>query len=591
MSSGTPSYGSGDSGLRPGTLLDGKYEILGLLGVGGMGEVYKALHVHLNAFRCVKVMKPALFAEDSSRIRFMREARLATQIHHPNVAVVHDFSVMENGLTYMVTEYIDGTTLRQWSAARGRFPLPLAAEVIVQVLAGLDVIHRRGLLHRDISADNIMLSYDLDEHLVAKIIDLGVAKDVSAPSDATQVGMLIGNPRYMSPEQLGELADDEQLDNRADLYCLGVVMYEMLAGVPPFVAKTPSGYIIKHLTQAPPPLSQSVPGHTWPSNLETVLFKALEKDRRRRYADAREFSRAMIVFLEREPGTFTRDDIVRASARFEKTLALTPEEVRSDVLTKKLSDDEAFQAAFEDGSSQAWQHFLDAFPDSQNADRAHDLLAEAASFESAESMTQLRDFLRLFPDSRHELDAEIRLSTLKREAADRAWAEAQAAGTYEAVAAFIQTFPRAHIEEAQQLAEQLRQAAARELVYDAELWGHACEDGTVAALEAYLAEHPNGKWADEARKSIEYLKASLSVTEPRDWDAAWEAGTIAAWDGYLAQHVYSRRAHEARRWRQEAVEFEQAAKMNTPVMWRAFLKAWPSGRHRLDAEVRLRSVS
>src|SRR5918994_2562276 len=114
------------AGLVPGSLLDGKYEIVSLLGVGGMGEVYKAQHVHLGAYRCIKVIKPSLIAEESYRVRFLREARLATQVHHPNVAVVHDFFLGEGG-SYMVTEFIDGTTVRQWSAAYGRFPLVLAA--------------------------------------------------------------------------------------------------------------------------------------------------------------------------------------------------------------------------------------------------------------------------------------------------------------------------------------------------------------------------------------------------------------------------------------------------------------------------------
>ena len=108
--------------IGPGTLLDGKYEILTLLGAGGMGEVFKARHVHLNAFRCIKVMKQGLLVDDAYRARFLREAQMATQIHHRNIAVVHDFFLAERG-SYMVTEFIDGTTVRQWSKAYGRFPL------------------------------------------------------------------------------------------------------------------------------------------------------------------------------------------------------------------------------------------------------------------------------------------------------------------------------------------------------------------------------------------------------------------------------------------------------------------------------------
>src|SRR5439155_19660643 len=136
--------------ITPGKMIDGKYVIVGILGAGGMGEVYKARHVQLNTFRCIKVMRPAMLADDSYRTRFLREARLATQIQHPNIAVVHDFELLDDGASYMVTAFIDGTTLRQWSSQHGRFPLPLAAEIAVQVLAGLDAIHRRGLLHRDI---------------------------------------------------------------------------------------------------------------------------------------------------------------------------------------------------------------------------------------------------------------------------------------------------------------------------------------------------------------------------------------------------------------------------------------------------------
>ncbi len=279
---------SATTGLTPGTLLDGKYEIVGLLGAGGMGEVYKALHVHLGAFRTIKVIKSTLIAEESYRARFLREARLATQVHHPNVAVVHDFSVMPDGTSFMVAEYIDGTTVREWEERNGRFPLPLAIEVGLQVLAGLDAIHRRGLMHRDISADNIMLAFDADDHLIVKIIDLGVAKDVSGPNvDTTQAGVFVGNPKYMSPEHLGELEEGEVLDGRADLYSLGVVMFEMLTGVPPFVARTPNMYIVKHLTEAPRTFHDANPALAAPAGLEGIVMRALEKRRAERWNSAR----------------------------------------------------------------------------------------------------------------------------------------------------------------------------------------------------------------------------------------------------------------------------------------------------------------
>ena len=136
------------SGLPVGALLDGKYEIVSLLGAGGMGEVYQARHTHLNTLRCIKVMRPSLAGDEAFRSRFLREARLATRVQHPNVAITHDFSLGDSGVSYLVSEYIDGTTLRQWSRQHGRFAPDMAAEISVQVLSGLHEIHRQGLVHR-----------------------------------------------------------------------------------------------------------------------------------------------------------------------------------------------------------------------------------------------------------------------------------------------------------------------------------------------------------------------------------------------------------------------------------------------------------
>jgi serine/threonine protein kinase len=821
VSSGSAS--SGSSSLAPGTVLDGKYEILGLLGAGGMGEVYKARHVHLHAFRCIKVMKAGLLVDESYRSRFLREARLATQIHHPNIAGVYDFEI--GSMTYMVTEYIDGTTLRQWSAVHGRFPLPLAADVAVQVLTGLDHIHRRGLLHRDISADNVMLAYDSEDRIIAKIIDLGVAKDTTVTTDTTQTGMMIGNPKYMSPEQLGDLPEGEQLDGRADLYCLGVVLYEMVTGVPPFVAKTPSGYIVKHLMQLPPHFSEVDQSLDFPEGLETVMFKTLEKDRRRRFPDARAFAAALEPFLARAAGTYSRSDVMALDPTdFATLVQAMPTEIAS---AAAISDDDAFRIAWEDGSPEAWRKFLASCDEPGYASRAQALLHEAEAFEaatSAGSETGLRDFLRDCPEGRHHLEAEIRLAELRRKLEADSWARAVEAGTFAAMRDFLARYPSSsHLAEAQPLlaerlafetaagldserawieyletwsasehadrarerleaaravegemyraasvtktsaawkgfldahpsgarspraesnrrealayeaardrgreeieeflrrypdglftrdarriahkladeddlahanaldtaaawrlymtahpggaggdrarerllaledaayasllgtkstrsarafiddfqdsprraeverlmsqwsdAEAVQHAldavaegdadravallssirdvqrraeveAALETARDGRAWNEAASKGTAPALKEYLEAWPSGRWASEARKRATRLEASERADEPRDWETAWEKGTATAWDAFLARHASSSRADEARRCRREAVEFEQALTLNTMPLWRAFLNSWPEGRHRLDAEVRLRS--
>jgi serine/threonine protein kinase len=492
----------GSSGLGPGTVLDGKYEILSRIGAGGMGEVFKARHLHLDAFRCIKVMKQELLADDVFRSRFLREARLATQIHHPNIAVVHDFFVGEGG-NYMVTEFIEGRTLRQWSAQRGPFPLALAADVGSQVLAGLDHIHRRGLLHRDISPDNVMLSFDADQRCVAKIIDLGIAKDLAsgASADTTQVGVLIGNPKYMSPEQLGLLNEGEQLDGRTDLYSLGVVLYEILAGSPPFVSDTPHGYIMKHLTQ-PPRTTEKIP-----EAMQSVILRVLEKDRANRYANARDFASALAPFLEGPPGSLTREDVERlqhgrmettanvpipsldatvaeapttttAKERaFEQSLLAEVEEreknndreglqrlgeghprgtkigdAARDALARVVAIQDrdaeaelAFQRAWEDGRSASWRDFLAKYGESARAEEARRLVAEAEEFERAstsDSETSVRQFLQSWPDARHHLEAGILLAKLKQRAAEqRAFDDAKSHNTMRAWELYLTAYP------------------------------------------------------------------------------------------------------------------------------------------------------
>ncbi len=652
----------------PGTVLDGKYEILSRIGVGGMGEVFKARHVHLNTFRCIKVMKQALLADDVFLTRFLREARLATQIHHPNIAAVHDFFIGEGG-NYMVTEFIDGTTLRQWAAAHGPFPVALAADVVSQILSGLDHIHRRGLLHRDISPDNVMLSYDEDDRLIAKIIDLGIAKDVNTTTtEMTQAGVLIGNPKYMSPEQLGMLGDHEQIDGRADLYCLGVVFYEMLAGVAAFASETPQGYIMKHLTQTPPRFAVARAGVNVPDRMEQIIFRVLEKDRKRRFENAREFAEALTSFLTAPAGTLHRDDISRLRRGPEKTLAQpmptlgpdeatiaeTPSALRAamepstaqrgasteskalefeltllaDVYAREAEGDraalqrlgeahprgtrvgdaardalhrltqaqqrdreeeETFQRAWEDGRVEVWRAFIEEHPDSPRTARAKELLEEALGFERAatgDSETDIRQFLSVWPEGRHHLEAEIRLVALRQRLAADAFAEALAADTQEAMHAFLKRFGMsAHVEDARRIAEE-RAAFATATATDTE-----------AAWNAYLGKWSEDRHAGDARVRRDRATAReqaardelARAAEPKDFDDAWESGTTTDWDRFLREHPASERLDEAHRCRQEAADFEQAVAADLPAMWRAFLKTWPEGRHRMDAALRVKA--
>jgi serine/threonine protein kinase len=280
-------------GLEVSGLLDDKYEILKRLATGGMGDVYLVSHRHLQERRVVKVLRADLVADEAARQRFQQEARVATQIKHPNVAILYDYSLLPDGRYYMVWEYIEGEDLAS-RIKQGPMPADQAIDFAVQALRGLDAIHSAGVIHRDISPDNLMLTRDVRGKPLLKIIDLGLAKDLRPDADAelTQVGAFLGKFQYCSPEQAGYLKD-EPLDTRSDLYSLAQVLYEAVTGLPPFDSESQHGFVLKRLTEAPVPLRQRNPQLPLPSALEPVVMKGLALHRDERYRDATEFIKAL----------------------------------------------------------------------------------------------------------------------------------------------------------------------------------------------------------------------------------------------------------------------------------------------------------
>jgi serine/threonine protein kinase len=279
-----------------GKLLDSKYQIIDRLGVGGMGEIFKVRHIHLNELRVIKIMRPNVAADDQGLQRFLQEARTSTMIKHKNLAMLYDFAQLEDSSYYMVWEFIDGTNIQKWIATNGAIPPRLTVEIAIQALQGLEHLHSMGLIHRDISPENIMLSQDHHGKLMVKVIDFGIAKQLAEGDGGqglTQTGMFLGKLKYASPEQAGFLKEDEHLDPRSDLYSFGIVMYEMLAGRAPFQATNPHGYILKHVTEKPVPIAELVPGTKVPPQLEAIIMKSLEKGRDARFATAGDFAQAL----------------------------------------------------------------------------------------------------------------------------------------------------------------------------------------------------------------------------------------------------------------------------------------------------------
>jgi len=279
-----------------GSILDGKYEIVERLATGGMGEVYRARHLHLQEHRVIKILRADRAADQQALQRFAQEARIATQIKHPNVAILYDFARLDDGSFYMVWEHIPGEDVGTALRARGPFDVKLAVELGIQALRGLDAIHSAGVIHRDISPDNLMLTRDRRGKPLLKIIDLGLAKNLEAPAgfEITLAGTFLGKLMYCSPEQAGSLAEGVPLDHRSDLYSMAAVLYEMVTGKPPFDSESDHGYVLRRLSEPPLPMTGRAPGIAVPAALDEVVLKGLERDRDRRWPDALAFLHALV---------------------------------------------------------------------------------------------------------------------------------------------------------------------------------------------------------------------------------------------------------------------------------------------------------
>ena len=216
-----------------GTILDNKYEVEKRLGSGGMGEVYRVRHMHLDQERVIKILRADLANDPVALERFQQEARIATRVKHRNVAILYDFSRLADGSFYMVWEYIEGVEVAEKLRREGPLPLRLAIELGIQSLRGLAAIHAMGVIHRDISPDNLMLTEDMHGKTQIKIIDLGLAKAPRSEGslEITQAGVFMGKLRYCSPEQAGP-EGGAALDHRTDLYSMSAVLYEMVTSQP-----------------------------------------------------------------------------------------------------------------------------------------------------------------------------------------------------------------------------------------------------------------------------------------------------------------------------------------------------------------------
>ncbi|WP_052887595.1 protein kinase domain-containing protein [Thermogemmatispora carboxidivorans] len=280
-----------------GTLIAGRYEIREHIATGGMASVFKTWDHRVERIVAIKVLR-SLDKNDLRAVeRFRREARAAAALAHPNAVTIYDF-VEEGGQYFLVMEYIQGPTLKQLITQRRRLQVREAFEIACQVCSVLQVAHARGFIHRDIKPQNIMLTWngitplanDLSNGLWVKLTDFGIVR-VAEDAGLTNSGIVLGTADYLSPEQ----ARGETLTASSDLYSLGVVLFEMLAGRPPFVGPTAVSIAMQHASTNPPLLRQFNPA--LPISVERVVMRALEKEPEERFHSAIELQQALRACL------------------------------------------------------------------------------------------------------------------------------------------------------------------------------------------------------------------------------------------------------------------------------------------------------
>jgi serine/threonine-protein kinase len=308
-----------------GQTLAGRYRLAKLIGQGGMGSVYQAVdHQMSNRVIAVKVLAPHLVSDDKQVARFEQEARAASQLRHPNTISVLDFGRSPDGHIFMVIEFLTGETLTN-VLRRGRIETTRALFMMRQVCKSLAEAHSKGIIHRDLKPDNIFVCEIYGEKDFIKVIDFGIAKFLEAGGqELTQAGKMFGTPRYLSPEQ----AQGLPLTAASDLYALGVILFEMLSGRPPFVAEDPIAVAIKHVQEAPPSFSDVAPDVYVPDDVDGIVFRLLSKKPQQRYQSAEEVVAALDLCIMALSGG------MMPSGHFTPVKALTPARPASAIQKK-----------------------------------------------------------------------------------------------------------------------------------------------------------------------------------------------------------------------------------------------------------------
>jgi serine/threonine protein kinase len=269
-----------------GVTIDGRYRIESVLGEGGMGVVYLAHHKVIDRRVAIKILRAKLARDKRSTERFLQEAKAASSIGNPHIIDISDFGELPDGSTYFVMEWLDGKPLAMVLEGGSALPVMRVIDIARQTADALAAAHQQGIVHRDLKPENIFLVRHGSKQDFVKILDFGVAKVSTGASHLTHAGSIVGTPLYMAPEQ----ALGESVDSRADIYALGVILYEMASGRVPFDADDVVGVLAQHMCQAPVPIRALVPSQDVPPGLEAIILKALAKKPEQRYQTMEELA-------------------------------------------------------------------------------------------------------------------------------------------------------------------------------------------------------------------------------------------------------------------------------------------------------------
>lgn len=318
-----------------GRVLDERYIVEGILGKGAMGLVLGARHAFLDKRVAVKILHPSLVLVDEMKERFLREARAASIVHHDGLVAVSDFGVTDAGLYYLVMEYLEGQDLYEWTGAQGVIPIPVVASIALQICDALTALHDAGFVHRDLKPENIWVMKDPGPEGLprVKVLDLGIAavmEDRGEGQRLTKTGHTVGTVHYMSPEQ----ALGERVDGRTDIYALGCLMWELVAGECTFEGSSHMAVMMKHMSEEPQ--RPSTRRDDVPPWLDEVVMRCLRKQADDRFQSSRELQRAIESGLELGAVPLAATGGGRSVARFAETGHAPTTETRSSVRPRRV---------------------------------------------------------------------------------------------------------------------------------------------------------------------------------------------------------------------------------------------------------------